>query len=399
MIEALLAAGILIGFGGRRLTVALKAGADPAHRYLSGFALLMGSSLVVLDPSNLTELGKAVPEVAAVLFGDALKTAAVSSMLLFSISLSPEPAGRIRRAMSRTVVVAIAVQLVSAALLSAARPGVRRGTLLAGSTSGRLLLSAYDALFTGYAVWCLIVLGRILVSHLRVAAPGVARAGLRLAVAAVAAATLWTAWSLDDISGILTRGTQDGGEDTLSNALGLVCVTLAVAAATVPLWRAPLVAPLRWLRAYRSYRALEPLWSALHSELPEIALTLSGPDRRIPLRHAEFALYRRIIEIRDGQLALRPYADPGPFGPVPATGGRPGSPAQAVHEAAVLTAALANYRRGRRHTGETDAALGLRPTAGTVEAEASWLVQVARAFAVSGSPAPRAAVRAHSHGD
>jgi hypothetical protein len=212
----------------------------------------------------------------------------------------------------------------------------------------------------------------------------------------------------------------------------VVSGTLVVAAATVTLWGARLVAPCRWLRAYRRYRALEPLWSALHAELPEIALTVPGPGRRIPLWQAEFALYRRIIEIRDAQLALRPYVEPagaarpcGGGGPSPAepvseesargepasagpmsadsvsadpppaepasggsaSGARTRSTAQAAEEAAALAAALANYRQGRRRTGEPDAvlALALRPMPGTVEAEASWLVQVARAFPQSGA--------------
>lgn len=386
MIEATacLAAALLIGFGGRRLTVALRPGADPAHRYLCAFALLMGASLLVLDPATLTELGRAVPEVAAVLAGDALKTAALSSLLLFAVSLSLEAGSRRRRATRRLAGSALGVQLASAALLFAAHPSARRGVLLAGGLASRLLLGAYDALFTGYAVWCLIVLGRILVSHLRGAAPGPLRVGLRLALAAVAAGTLWTAWSLDDIAGTLLTGSQDGGEDALSNVLGMVCVTLAVAAATVTLWSARLVAPLRRLRAYRAYRALEPLWSALHAEFPEIALTLSGPGRRIPLWDAEFALYRRIIEIRDAQLALRPYLSPAHADPESLAG-----PAHAADEAAALAAALANYRQGLRPTDTPDAAPGLQPVPGTVEAEASWLVLVARAFPSSG-----AAVRA-----
>ncbi|WBO68679.1 MAB_1171c family putative transporter [Streptomyces camelliae] len=373
MVEAtaLLAAALLLGFGARRIMTALYAGADPVHGYLCGFAFCMGASLVVLAPANLTRLAHLVPQTAAVLAGDALKTASLSFLMLFALSLSSEPENPGRNRVRRHLVTAWAVQLTSAALLLAARPGWSGGAAVLHDTAGRLLMAGYDALFTGYALWCLAVLGRVLVRHLRSAGRGLPRIGLRLALAAVAAGTLWTLWSLDDIVAVLTRGTQDGGEDTLSNVLGMICVALAVAAATVTLWSTRLAAPLRWLRAYRSYRDLEPLWAALHAQFPEIALPLAEPGGRLPLWQAEFALYRRIIEIRDGQLALRPYADP-------AAG--TWAPTDAQREAEVLATALDNHRHGRRRTADAEAVPGLSPVPGTVEAEAAWLTQVARAF-------------------
>ncbi|MFD0573204.1 DUF6545 domain-containing protein [Kitasatospora gansuensis] len=71
-------------------------------------------------------------------------------------------------------------------------------------------------------------------------------------------------------------------------------------------------APVRWVRAWTAYWRIGPLWTALHRAVPEIAL--STPTTRLrPAfpRGAEFALYRRIIEIHDGLLALRPYVHPG----------------------------------------------------------------------------------------
>ena len=74
--------------------------------------------------------------------------------------------------------------------------------------------------------------------------------------------------------------------------------------------------PWRWLAQYRSYRRLYPLWHLLRTTTPTIALTaLFAPPRsatgdaarldRIALRRL-----RRVIEIRDGMLAIRPYCDP-----------------------------------------------------------------------------------------
>lgn len=67
----------------------------------------------------------------------------------------------------------------------------------------------------------------------------------------------------------------------------------------------------RSLPTYRSLRRLYPLWMALYRATPEIAL-LPPPSRLadvLTLRDPTFRLYRRVIEIQDGRLALRPYAD------------------------------------------------------------------------------------------
>jgi hypothetical protein len=89
---------------------------------------------------------------------------------------------------------------------------------------------------------------------------------------------------------------------------------------TLPAWgeRAGLAAALAALgrradgyRAYRAHRRLYPLWRDLVRATPEVALQetpprlldlLSGHDLRL-------RLYRRVIEIWDGRLALRPYLD------------------------------------------------------------------------------------------
>lgn len=392
MVEAtaFLAAAILLGFGTRRVASALQVGADPAHRYLSGFALCMGASLITLDPANLVRLGHLMPGPAAVLLGDALKTASLTFVQCFAVSLAPESASQGARTTAQVLRVAYVVQLASAALMVLAHPLARNGSLILHGVQARIMLGGYDALFTGYALWCVFGLGAVLVFHLRQAGPGLLRFCLRLAVAAVAAGMMWTAWSLDDIRAALVTGTQDGGEDGLSNLLGMLCVLPAVAGATAPLWSSRLAPPLRWWRAYRRHRALEPLWSALHAQFPEIALAPHVRWHGFLPWHAEFALYRRIIEIRDGQLALRPYLEPVPEAKVaePSIATAQCLPAAAEHEAAALAAALANHRLGRRRVTERDNGPALRQVPATVDGEAVWLVHVARALAAGQPPRP-----------
>ncbi len=68
---------------------------------------------------------------------------------------------------------------------------------------------------------------------------------------------------------------------------------------------------LRHLTAYRRLRRLQPLWQMLYQATPAIALTPPTAGRQLSrIRDLEVRLYRCVIEIRDGALALRPYAAP-----------------------------------------------------------------------------------------
>ncbi|PWI42190.1 MAB_1171c family putative transporter [Streptomyces sp. ICBB 8177] len=402
---AYVAAAVLAGFGGYRVLLARGHGADPAQRYVCGFALCLGTSLVLLTPATLSWLDALLPGAVVELAGNSVKTAALSFLALLALSLANEapyevapsplaaPTAR-REGSPRTdgaadsvpvgpdlrchVLVAVAVQLVSAVLLLGADPRVSGGSMAVHGPAARILLSSYDALFTCYAIWCLLVLTRVIVPHARRAGPGPLRFGLGLTTAAIVAGALWTAWSLDDVADVLLGGVQDGGEDTLSNVLGVICAVLTVSGATATLWGTRVAAPLRWLRAHRRYRALEPLWSALHAELPEIALAPGRPPHRLPPWRAQFALYRRIIEIHDAALALRPYHDPHVASRIADLD--PAGPRGPVAEAATLAAALENRRHGRRHGEDPEAGHPAPTLPGTIDAEALWLVQVAEAF-------------------
>ncbi|MGW1055206.1 MAB_1171c family putative transporter [Streptomyces sp. NPDC001118] len=81
---------------------------------------------------------------------------------------------------------------------------------------------------------------------------------------------------------------------------------------TVPSWGPKLGGLRSWLMNYRAYRRLGPLWRAIAQAAPEISLE---PARHpmldwIPPRSLDYRLYRRVIEIRDGQLILARMADP-----------------------------------------------------------------------------------------
>ena len=67
----------------------------------------------------------------------------------------------------------------------------------------------------------------------------------------------------------------------------------------------------RRLATYRHLRRLRPLWRDVVEATPEVALPESLHGTRRTGSDLEVKLYRRVIEIRDGLLALRPYAPRG----------------------------------------------------------------------------------------
>lgn len=66
-----------------------------------------------------------------------------------------------------------------------------------------------------------------------------------------------------------------------------------------------------WARAHRNHRCLAPLRHAMHEALPTIALQTdrAASANRPPVWNATWHLYRRAVEIRDGQWTLRHHLD------------------------------------------------------------------------------------------
>ncbi|MFJ8433883.1 DUF6545 domain-containing protein [Kitasatospora sp. NPDC094019] len=138
------------------------------------------------------------------------------------------------------------------------------------------------------------------------------------------------------------------------------------------------------VRDWSDLRRLGPLWSALRSERPEIELVAPeqwfgpGSGRRGDVR---FALFRRIIEIRDGQLSLRPHLHP----LVPFWVGEVVRPAGTeefaiVVEAAAIAAALEAARAGHRFPVGPAEGWVPHPLAAGLREEAAWLVKVAAVY-------------------
>jgi hypothetical protein len=158
---------------------------------------------------------------------------------------------------------------------------------------------------------------------------------------------------------------------SLFSALGIVIVSFGL---TMPSWGEHVSAVAQWRRNYRSYRALYPLWHSLYESSPGIALeppTADGQDKRWSDLH--YRLHRRVIEIRDGWRALRPYMD---------RGDAPGQDAdQATVEASKIRQALAAKSAGTAPGEDRDGGAFADYDAKTFSAEVAWLTQVSTAYA------------------
>lgn len=188
--------------------------------------------------------------------------------------------------------------------------------------------------------------------------------------------------------------------DTLSDSASLFAAAGAVivfVGLTVPAWGTRLDPAVAWVERLRSYRQLQPLWLALYRRAPAIAL---APPRSllldrwnpVDLRHR---LYRRVIEIRDGRLALRSYLDPGVrtrAWQLARESGYDDDAADAVAEAELLRHALRAHADRRPGPGvPTDDGPEGAPGA-DLAGEIGWLVRVARAYAASPLAAPSPSV-------
>ncbi|EMD25739.1 MAB_1171c family putative transporter [Amycolatopsis azurea] len=227
-------------------------------------------------------------------------------------------------------------------------------------TSGfqwRWSIVAYQVVLTAYAVTCLVMFIRTLARSAAGRPRGTFRTGLRILVCAAAATIGWVLFS--GLPSLWLEITDLADLDFLPRArlLGLCAMVLWVLGGLFTTWDGA----LRLARAWKGIRAVTPLWKELVAAQPQIAL---------PVRHdLEFTLYRRVIEIRDGLLALRAHVPPhlGDWLRTPVD--------EPTRAAAELAAALVMREAGKSwpHRPRRDAHPGIRE-------ESAWLSAVSSAF-------------------
>jgi hypothetical protein len=181
--------------------------------------------------------------------------------------------------------------------------------------------------------------------------------------------------------------------------LGTLAAFAAVHTTLVILCALPLVICLQ--HGVRHAQLLTGTWAAWFRLRPLWAMLLDGaPDVRLPPQPgtrlaARYRLHRRVIEIRDAQLALRPFRDnraAAEAADAARLAGLTRDESDAVIEATLIVSALGARRSGAAPASSPDAGRGLPATSNDLESEAGRLLRVSRA--VRRSPIVRRAAGA-----
>lgn len=340
---------------------------------LASFALAFASYAPLFE--NAVEA--VVPHVARLLSNSASLSAA-SSVLAVSFQVNLQPAEARRRIRLRLV-------------------------LLAASVFGMTVLFIYEQMTHRspqvYALYLLLFisyLGFAIVDFLRQAVRQSkstrrrsVRIGLRMAAAGCAFALVYAAYKLTVLFslGLGLHLIPDHAQcsslvvspcvfSVTSPALAvlLICLGLTLPAVVYPITEARLH---RW--EVRSFNTLGPLWQDLSAAMPEIVLPSGSLDEEAA-SDSDFLLQRRVIEISDGILALRPYRSRLVQEAAQRTVDAGTQEGAAIVEAAVVKAALAALQAD--HLVDEVAAPSTADAASRkdLRADTRWLLQVTDAY-------------------
>ncbi|GDY30484.1 MAB_1171c family putative transporter [Gandjariella thermophila] len=315
---------------------------------------------------------------------------AVQAMLLFWTY--PPALARLRVRRRLLVLGPVLATMVTLFVLAGARERYRDFLL---DNAGRPLVTAYLLFYVVTLAVALVVTARMSWQFARLAGRPWLRRGLRLNTVGAITALGYCAVRVADVVGTWA-GANPGAWEFLVPLFAGAGTLVTICGLTLPAWGPRLSALYRWVREYRTYHRLYPLWAALYRAVPAIALhpPASRLADRLSVRDLDLRLYRRVIEIHDGRLALRPWFDPD----VAATAerqarlaGLTGEELAATVEAAKLAAALRARAAGR--PTHAPAAPAADPAGRSdLRGETDRLVRVATAF--RRSPVVAAAARA-----
>lgn len=316
------------------------------RRYLAAALITIGVATAVGSPLTVA-LATAldVPPNVVHFVGDVLGVVASFCVLamLAHANYRPEAA---RRLIPRLFAGLIATGLVMVALLLLALTSTANHFAAAGGIN--LFAGGYELLYlasvaAGMANFLWLIHCQIRHGDDRL------RPVLRMNAVAAGLGVVWVAWKVTALAAARAGAHLPVDQAVVSELLATLVVTLIALGCTASVWLAWLARRADHLRARHAVARLTPLWTTLTTAVPDVSLGTndhSGP---------EYALYRRIIEIRDAQMALRVLAEPNIHTRARAAarrhGVRPGRDTALVVEAAELATALRAHQVADLHPG------------------------------------------------
>ncbi len=334
-----------------RLRSLMRRSDDPGGRFfwLTLFCLTSGVTLLMPEIYSGADDLLGVDNISRLIADVFLLTASWSAQTFLSgIDDQDEPTRRTRRTSSALVITLVLLVLLFP-FFDAPNSQPIQFTERYGTS---LVVLSYRLIFLAYLGFALLNISYLCRRYSLMAGRAALRSGLRLVAVGAALSFVYVCFQ-----GILALAIWSGINQrpkalwTLPTAGGLLAVAILLIGSAVPALGTHLVPRFRrWVSHYRSFRRLQPLWYAIHGACPDIALT--PPSSRwydlFDVRDLDFRLYRRVVEIRDGYLALRIWGDPGVGERARRISHESGSSGDmsAVVEAAILSSAIYRKQRG-----------------------------------------------------
>lgn len=350
----------------------------PARRALwfALVALALGWTVRIPEVYLLVDRTLRVPNLAQ-LAGDLLALATGCGILAMLLFQTEEPAIARRRLRVRLAGVAVAAVAMSVAFAAADFDDetVDFWARYAGEPS----LLTYSIPYLVYVAYVFADLMRLSWWYAKIGRGRYLSIGMWLIAAA---SVLGQAYVLLRVVFLIAVAAGAGGRLRAYDAVSIVLVAgvslLAVVGAVLPALGSNVV-------AYRSHRRLRPLWSALYRANPAIALAAPSSREALETRDLDFRLHRRVIEIRDGLLALRPRFPPEVADAARELSRREGLRDEQDVEAVALAAMIAVAVRNGNGTRPAPAAAddAVIPGGAGLEDETAWLERVSTALADS----------------
>ncbi|WP_377267196.1 MAB_1171c family putative transporter [Peterkaempfera sp. SMS 1(5)a] len=215
---------------------------------------------------------------------------------------APRVRDRLRR---RLLVFAVALPTMAVLFLTSGRLAPETPLVFDTTFAGRPTVAAFLAIYQLLFGYALLDIGRVCWRHASRLPGGWLRRGVRM-IAVGCLLTLGYVVSKLIAIGATVAGV--GGLDWLSTSAG-PAFAAAGALLVTPGFAIPATAA--WLRRRHAYRTLRPLWQAVYRADDRLALESPPPawTESLAVRDLEWRTVRRVLEIRDGQAALRPWVD------------------------------------------------------------------------------------------